>query len=986
MQPTFKMVTETKEKKNVKLGNWQVFLLERLNQLYSKGDMCDVTLKFCDNTSIKAHKLVLSACTNFFENLPSTSQGVVLHMPQTMKESHVRSIVNFMYTGKLEYMSEDHQSVLLAAKHLGMNVLTELLQVKLQPSKKPDKIASYKKYIQKHNLTPVTAPPTPPQPPRVEPTLSTPTSPTPPPPPQVEGSPGLSLPGKKLPFWRKRSVVQLPEEFYRTVNKKPPPPVVNETPRPTRFEWPEEEILPDVSVVNSISMNSFQNLSYDSKIMVKPVTDPKPVITDDSIDIMPTGTTPVIQHGTKRPRVSEVVKGYGDDDDDYDDGHFETIHDLDDDLDDEPPASSQVKPLSTPPKPILKNHEVSTPTPQKKVRFMISSESRNPASCASSTSQPAAEVSLTPPPTPSVSQETPSVQHESQITPNSVVAPGSANHAKIINEILKKYPDLVKNNKNIKLKIQSGGAVPNSMQNTVVVDKEGKGQKKIQYVVLKSDVAAAAKKDIKTEFVMGPENRTGPWFCVTCGNDTGPKNFETYYTYRKHLQEVHNERIDARICEHCGFKASKRNLHLYHLYTKHNIPPPRNINFPKCDQCEYIALSESLLIKHRSNHTGMMSKEFVCRICNAAFKSNGALMGHMQTNLHHTDPSAKKEYECEYCGKAFNRNINLKAHIRSSHQEENRKMYDDEDRIEDPPETEVVTEQRNPNQSVMEVIEVPVFDSVSGGNKALYLPQGMTILAESPAVPLMPSSESEAMNNVASGIATSINIADRNMSNDVIVIDGHSEIILRGTPAAYVLNQDGSYSVQEYIVPEIMSDSGQVYTTTLVSTAPATGISYVNTDNISIVTSGSDHTYADGTKINGHITTNAQVSLVASGGPTVIASQVQVPTSQPIIVQEPIIMSTDWVQSIATSQPQSLQKVEIISAPVSHGQKVEIISAPQAVVGEPRTPTRTAQTLVSDWGDLDEDNQGDCDQGDSESDIKPSRPTIDLDVSSEMDI
>uniref|UniRef100_A0A1B6FIY5 BTB domain-containing protein n=1 Tax=Cuerna arida TaxID=1464854 RepID=A0A1B6FIY5_9HEMI len=972
------MVTEPKEKKNLKLGNWQVFLLDKLNQLYTKGELCDVTLKFSDNTSIKAHKLVLSACTNFFDHLPATSPGIVLHMPKSMKEQHVRSIINFMYTGKLEYMSEEHKSVLSAAKQLGMTVLTELLQVQLQPTKKPDKTPSYKKYIQKHTLS--SASDLPPQGSKVENSNQPP--PTPPPSQEETTSPSLLLPGKKLPFWKKRSAIQLPEEFYRNVNKKPPPPVA-ETPRPTRFEWPEEEILPEISV-NSISMSSFENLSYDSKIIVKPATDPKPVITEDSIDIMP--TTPMI-HANKRPRVSEVVKGYGDDDD-YDDGHFETIHDLDDDLDDEPSISAETKPMTTPPKPILKNHEVSTPTPGKKVRFMFSTDNNSQVKNESTLSQQTSEVSLGSSTTPSVSQESYNVQtssnQDSSTPPATVIAPGSANHAKIINEILKKYPDLMKNNKNIKLKIQSGGTVSSSTtQNTVVLDKDGKGQKKIQYVVLKSDLAAASKKDTKPEITMGPENRTGPWYCVSCGDDSGPKNFETYYTYRKHLEEVHNERIDARICEHCGFKASKRNLHLYHLYTKHHIPPPRNINFPKCDQCEYIALSESLLIKHRSNHTGIMSKEFVCRICNAAFRSSGALMGHMQTNLHHTVSSPKKDYECEYCGKIFNRNINLKAHIRTSHQEENRKMYDDEDRIDEPPEKEVVSEQRNQNQNVMEVIEVPVFDSVSGGNKALYLPQGMTILAESPTVSLMPSSESEALNNVASGIATSINIADKNMSNDVIVIDGHSEIFLRGTPAAYVLNQDGSYSVQEYIVPEIMADSGQVYTTALVSTAPTTGISYVNNDNISIVTSGSDHTYADGMKINGHVTTNAQVSLVAS---QVQVSQAQ--ATQPIIVQEPIIVSPDWVQSIATSQPQSLQKVEIISAPVSHGQKVEIISASasQTTNGDSVPPTRTAQTLVSDWGDMDEDNHGDSDQGEDETDIKPSRPTIELDVCSEMDM
>jgi hypothetical protein len=78
------------------------------------------------------------------------------------------------------------------------------------------------------------------------------------------------------------------------------------------------------------------------------------------------------------------------------------------------------------------------------------------------------------------------------------------------------------------------------------------------------------------------------------------------------LQEVHSERIDARICEYCGQKASKRNLLLYHLYTKHGVTPPKNMHFPNCDRCDYIALSESLLNKHKLTHDA--TKEYSCHV------------------------------------------------------------------------------------------------------------------------------------------------------------------------------------------------------------------------------------------------------------------------------------------------------------------------------------------------------------------------------------
>jgi hypothetical protein len=263
------------------------------------------------------------------------------------------------------------------------------------------------------------------------------------------------------------------------------------------------------------------------------------------------------------------------------------------------------------------------------------------------------------------------------------------NHAKIISEVLKKYPHLVQNNKNIKLRIMKQGSYP-----------EDSGNKKVSYVVLKAGdkgtkspakvivkTGGSSRNEslanilpsppvIKTKPVSGAENITGPWLCHTCGSNEDPVNFETYYDYRRHLQEVHMEKIDARICEHCGHRASKRNLLLYHLYTKHNVQPPRNVVFPKCDQCEYIALSESLLIKHRNNHSN--AKDFVCKVCNAGFKSNGALQGHMQANLH-SDPS-KKKYECPYCHKIFIRHINLKTHVRSAHKDiSEKKLLEDLD-------------------------------------------------------------------------------------------------------------------------------------------------------------------------------------------------------------------------------------------------------------------------------------------------------------------
>lgn len=59
----------------------------------------DVTLA-CDGSSIKAHKIVLSACSNYFKELflanPCKHPIVIL---KDIKINEMRAIVDFMYKG-----------------------------------------------------------------------------------------------------------------------------------------------------------------------------------------------------------------------------------------------------------------------------------------------------------------------------------------------------------------------------------------------------------------------------------------------------------------------------------------------------------------------------------------------------------------------------------------------------------------------------------------------------------------------------------------------------------------------------------------------------------------------------------------------------------------------------------------------------------------------------------------------------------------------
>jgi hypothetical protein len=245
------------------------------------------------------------------------------------------------------------------------------------------------------------------------------------------------------------------------------------------------------------------------------------------------------------------------------------------------------------------------------------------------------------------------------------------NHAKIIREVLKKYPHLVQHNKNIRLKIMQ--------KESKNAECSAPGKTKVSYLVLKSDSLMINSNDKldsskNTSNLHLESNKTGPWKCIKCNLD---EKYTNYFTYRRHVQDVHGEKFDPRICEHCGYKATKRNILLYHLYTKHNVSHLKNISFPKCQVCSYIALSESLLIKHQISHNHRpstlnsqkyTSESIKCAQCENNFVDVTELALHEITSGHGTSLNNKrKKHYCTYCGKHFLRINNLKLHIDCQH-------------------------------------------------------------------------------------------------------------------------------------------------------------------------------------------------------------------------------------------------------------------------------------------------------------------------------
>lgn len=238
--------------------------------------------------------------------------------------------------------------------------------------------------------------------------------------------------------------------------------------------------------------------------------------------------------------------------------------------------------------------------------------------------------------------KSPVAKRESESTPLSVgkklkivsdTDPANSN-SKVVEEILKKYPHLLQSKGNIKLKIMSSS--DHSQFESIIINTPNSVEK---IVPVGSDVKEPLTHKVKPDIM----NTKGPWSCNLCGTDANPLQLESYFMFRRHLVEKHNEKEDTKVCQHCGHFTVRKILQVYHMYTKHNIPPPPEYKFPKCDQCGFVATTDIHLKRHKTldkcsakPQTPKPDVHYTCNACSRTFRSSLMLKGHLR-NFHKVD-------------------------------------------------------------------------------------------------------------------------------------------------------------------------------------------------------------------------------------------------------------------------------------------------------------------------------------------------------------
>lgn len=120
---------------NVKWQNFQVHLASEMSKLLHKESMVDVTLKTDDGESFQAHRIVLSACSPFFQKILSPFdhdfQPIIISLPD-VSSSDVKSILEFIYVGEIRLENVNITSVLKTAEDLKIEALIDVKKYLIQ--------------------------------------------------------------------------------------------------------------------------------------------------------------------------------------------------------------------------------------------------------------------------------------------------------------------------------------------------------------------------------------------------------------------------------------------------------------------------------------------------------------------------------------------------------------------------------------------------------------------------------------------------------------------------------------------------------------------------------------------------------------------------------------------------------------------------------------------------------------------------------------
>ena len=116
------------EKFNLSWNDFQTNVLRSFSSLRRDTALCDVTLVTDDHKMVRAHKIVLSTCSEFFkvvfQNSLSNSNQLMLYLSD-VSSTDLSSILDYIYLGEAQIFQEGIDNFLTNAQKLKLEGLLQ---------------------------------------------------------------------------------------------------------------------------------------------------------------------------------------------------------------------------------------------------------------------------------------------------------------------------------------------------------------------------------------------------------------------------------------------------------------------------------------------------------------------------------------------------------------------------------------------------------------------------------------------------------------------------------------------------------------------------------------------------------------------------------------------------------------------------------------------------------------------------------------------
>lgn len=134
-----------------KWNNYQANMSEVFHNMLLNENMVDVTIA-CEGASIKAHKMVLAACSPFFQNLfmtnPCKHPIVIL---KDVRFIDLKATIDFMYKGEVNVSQDQVSSLLKTAETLKVKGLSDITEKQTRTGSSPQPVLFTKGKRRKRN-------------------------------------------------------------------------------------------------------------------------------------------------------------------------------------------------------------------------------------------------------------------------------------------------------------------------------------------------------------------------------------------------------------------------------------------------------------------------------------------------------------------------------------------------------------------------------------------------------------------------------------------------------------------------------------------------------------------------------------------------------------------------------------------------------------------------------------------------------------------